>query len=502
MSNRQRPPRRATPAARVLCIGLDAAEPTLLRRWAAAGQMPVLKGLMARGSVAILRPPVGFYVSAAWPSFATAGSPLRHGRFAGRQLVPGSYRVEELANAGIEQEPFWNALSAAGLRVAVVDVPKSVPADGLNGVQLTDWATHDPGQGTGFHCWPPELRESLLAGLPADRLGTCEVQRRGIRGFRRLTETLVCNVRRKGELSCRLLARGPWDLLISVLSEPHCIGHQAWHLHDPDHPLFDPRIAAAIGDPIARVYRAVDEELGRMLAAAGPEALIALMSSHGMGPNYSGDHLLRPMVASILRGRAAGSGAHDGLSLVWNLLPEALRGGLRPLQKGLRRRWQGGEARRGTCFQLPNNASYSALRANLAGREPSGVLADRSALDALYRRLLRELPRFVNVATGTPVVERLWRVEELWPGRRLDDTLPDFLVQWRMDAPVSAVGHPELGVLRGRYRGPRTGEHREQGLLVLAGPGAGTLPPSVDIEELGPLLCRHLGFEARDTVGA
>jgi hypothetical protein len=88
-----------------------------------------------------------------------------------------------------------------------------------------------------------------------------------------------------------------------------------------------------LGDPLERVYRALDAELGRIIEAAGPDTLIVLMGSHGMGPNYSGDHLLRPMVSSVLRGRAGESGAYGGLSARWNLLPDRLRGGLKPLRK-------------------------------------------------------------------------------------------------------------------------------------------------------------------------
>ena len=483
--------------SRIVCIGLDAAEPSLLRAWAASGRMPVLQGLMQRGSAAVLHPPTGFYVSSAWPSFSTSLSPLRHGRFAGRQLCSGSYRVEELSNTEITATPFWETLSSAGKRVAVLDVPKSVPGDRLNGIQLTDWATHDPGQGVGFHCWPAELRGELLGGLPPDRLGTCEVQRSGRKAFQGLTDALITRIQRKGQLTRRLLAREPWDLLISVFSEAHCIGHQAWHLHDREHPRFDARIVAAIGDPIEQVYRALDAELGTIVAAAGPDVLLVLMSSHGFGPNYSGDHLLRPMLSSVLRGRTSGGGAYGGLSRIWDYLPDTLRAGLKPLQKRVRQALLSREQSRGRCFQLPNNASYSGLRANLQGREPEGVLPDWDAVDALHRQLAHELPRFVNDDTGRSVVEHVWRTEELWPDRERMDNLPDFLVQWRMDAAVEAVTHPELGTLRGRYHGPRSGEHREQGMLLMAGPkaglAAGTLPAELGMTEVGPMLCGLLG---------
>lgn len=488
---------------RILCIGLDAADPALLLAMARAGELPALRRLLDSGVWAPLRPPAGFYVSAAWPSFATGLSPLRHGRFAGRQLLPGSDRVDELPNDAVLGTPFWHALSGAGRRVAVVDVPKATPLAGFDGVQLTDWATHDPGQGEGFRCQPTGLARELTEGLPAEPLGACEVHRRGARAFAQLVDALCQRVRAKTELTRRLLDREPWDLLISVFSEPHCIGHQCWHLHDPTHPAHDARLARRLGDPVRTVYRAIDDALAALLAQVDKRTLVVVFSSHGMGPNYSADHLLRSMLRGVLTGRTGNGGAYARLNRLWETFPPPLRAALRPLQQRVRSGLKRTETRRGLCFQVPNNASYSAIRANLAGREPNGRLAAAAGVDALFERLATELPRFENATTGTPVVERVLRVEALWPGRDAHDTLPDFLVQWRQDAPVSALRHPQLGLLRGIYRGPRTGEHREQGLLVMAGPGvvSGEIEAAVDMIDLAPTLSAYLGVELADTDG-
>ena len=79
------------PPAKLLVIGIDAANPELLRRWGADGTMSNLGALMARGLVGETRGIEGFLVGATWPTFSTGVNPARHGFHYTVQLRPGSY---------------------------------------------------------------------------------------------------------------------------------------------------------------------------------------------------------------------------------------------------------------------------------------------------------------------------------------------------------------------------------------------------------------------------
>ena len=88
------------------------------------------------------------------------------------------------------------------------------------------------------------------------------------------------------------LEREPWDLLFTAFAEPHCIGHQCWHLRDPSHPMYDAETAAQIGDPVRDVYVAIDAAIGQIAAAAGNGTDVIVLSATGMCSNYGGNHLL------------------------------------------------------------------------------------------------------------------------------------------------------------------------------------------------------------------
>lgn len=65
---------------RVLILALDAAEPSLLRRWADDGTLPAIKSLIDAGAVARLRNPPGLS-GATWPTLNSGKTAASHARY-------------------------------------------------------------------------------------------------------------------------------------------------------------------------------------------------------------------------------------------------------------------------------------------------------------------------------------------------------------------------------------------------------------------------------------
>src|SRR5579883_3005842 len=105
----------------LLVIGLDGATLDLVGPWVAAGVLPHLGALMARGAWARLRstlPPATF---PAWTSLVTGTNPGRHGVL------------------DFTERALWNYLAAAGRRVAVITVPATYPPEPIDGVMVSGW---------------------------------------------------------------------------------------------------------------------------------------------------------------------------------------------------------------------------------------------------------------------------------------------------------------------------------------------------------------------------
>jgi hypothetical protein len=126
-----RPARERDPApvsARLLVLAIDAANPDLVERWAAAGTLHHLQRLLAEGLSGRCRSVEGFFVGSTWPSLYTAVSPARHGHHSLVQLRPGTYELFRPEDeALVHAPPFWDHLARSGLRSAILDVADRGP---------------------------------------------------------------------------------------------------------------------------------------------------------------------------------------------------------------------------------------------------------------------------------------------------------------------------------------------------------------------------------------
>lgn len=487
---------------RVVVIGLDAADRDLILRWAGEGKLPVLQHLLQTRASGSIDNPDGLYVGAVWPSFYTGVSPARHSRYCFIQLRPGSYEVRPFHPRDVKATPFWDRFSEQGKRVAVIDVPKTYASESINGVHIVDWGTHDPEDGLRTN--PPELAASLSDSYGLDEIQHCNAFRTEAGEFAAFRDALIERIDRKVEMAREFLRREPWDCFVTVFSESHCVGHQCWHLHDATHPKHVPEIRAQIGDPIEQVYAALDAAVGKLLEEVGEDVTVLLVASHGMGPHYDAtfmlDAILRRMEEGPVPPRPP---AQRGVFRVWGLLPPALRRRLRFLTRPIKRKVQPPDwrKRRRRYFQIPNNDVYGGIHINLIGREPHGTVEPGADYEACCAQLTADLQALVNADTGTPLVKRVLRTDELYAGP-CRDWLPDLMVEWDRSAPVSRVSSPKTGLVEGRYRKCRTGDHTKAGLFLAAGSEIGHAEcGEVSIMDFAPTLAEILGVDLPDVDG-
>ncbi|MEA2159847.1 MAG: hypothetical protein QOD66_2227 [Solirubrobacteraceae bacterium] len=518
---------------RILMLGFDAMDPTLAEQLADDGHLPAFRELFRSAGRRPIRNPPGLFVGSLWSTFFTGRSAVQTGFHCWEEIVPGGYERRLTTAESIRGTPFWESLSDAGMRVAVLDVPHSRAGAPLNGIQVSEWGCHD--RHFGFRTYPPELTQEIIdtVGLhpvltadpfsvrewaPDDYIFRDGAQRTGDEE-RSLLAGLLAGAEAKRRMSTNLLAGGPWDLFLSVFGEPHSVGHQSWHLHDANHPRHDVEVRAQVGDPLRQMYEKMDGVLADHLAAIDEETIVLVLLSHGMGPHYDGTHLLPEILRRLdaayrstpersLLGRAAGR--------VWTGMPEFLRAGTRkPLAALLRARvrqremraprdYDTDDERRAQAFYTsPNNFVVGGVRVNLHGRESQGRVHPGRELDELCRRLEADLLALINVDTGGKVITGVERSDTHYERESLD-ALPDLFVQWNQDDPIETVWSPRFGLIHGPYTHWRTGDHRPGGMLLVRGPGIspGATLPAVEISQLSALIAGQLGVALPGADGA
>ena len=492
--------------SRVLALALDACEKDIVLAMVERGELPNIASLLERGAWAPTHNPPGLFVGAVWPTLYTGLSPATHGRYCFRQIVPGTYLIHNTSvRTAVHGRPFWAQLSEAGKRIAVLDVPHSFVVEGLNGIQLVDWGAHDANPG--FQTWPAALADEMRAFGDHPVGVDCNGDRRTAAEFSLLRDHLLAGIELRTQIAEHFLEQEPWDFFLHVFSEAHCVGHQCWHLHDAEHLRHDPAIRAEMADPLPEVYAALDAAVGRLLRHAGPDTTCVILLSHGMGAHYGGNFLLDEILRRIdlaalpFAGRVRAAARERART--------AMPTSLRRLRRSRRLRQADELAserniesprvrplsidpRTRRCFAVPNNDVYGALRLNLIGREPRGLVHPDDA-DAVCEAITSELLGLINNATGEACVRRVLRTVDHYHGESAAD-LPDLLIEWNWEHPIVAVSSRTIGVIAADDPETRTGDHRPEGLLIAVGPGVtpGRLPgriPSVDIAPTVAALC-------------
>lgn len=535
----------------VIAIGLDAADPARIERWMEEGHLPNLAALRGQGTYGRLQTFRTYRAETPWTTFLTGCQRQHTGYWTQIRFRPDGYRVEnEKAYDFHNARPFYEF--ASDRRVAIFDVPHARLSEDLNGIQVTAWGAHSPQTETA----------STPAGLideVAERFGmhpllnddNANIYKR--ESLERLRDGMLQGIRQRTDISLDLMGREDFDLFLTVYGEPHVVGHYFWHFGDPDHPLHAATRGWFPNDPNLEMYRAIDEGIGRICAAAGDEADVVVFAAHGMGPNNM-DLTSLVFLPELLYRRAfpGRTGIAPGIvgdteaepipidtvrelgfaRTLWNLTDESNRlrtelkrrvplryynrlekllgqpgadapispfallerGAVEPFQPSTwyRHLWP-----RMRAFALPS-FSEGYVRLNVRGRESAG-LVDPADFARECEEITAFLTRVTDGRTGQPIVKEVIPMRD-----RADDGDPnaadaDLVVLFEEDHVSDVVDSPDVGRI-GPVPMLRSGSHRADGFILAAGPRIGNraLPEDLHSLDLAPSVLGLLTDEKPD----
>lgn len=472
-------------APKILLLGLDAAEPSCVEKWAGAGRLPNLARLMESGDWTRLLSCAEEFPDEVWPSLYSSQNSAQFGKYYYIQPRPGSQGLELLDDSH-QGRQFWTVASEAGRRCAVIDAPKTALLGPINGIQLANWGCH------AARCeassYPPELLSEIVRRHGGYPLHSCDNHGRSPAEYRKLRDRMVAGVRVRGAALRDLVAREPWDLFFAGFAETHCAGHQFWHFQDPKHPAYDAEDRGRLASAMLDVYAAVDDEIGGLLERADDSTTVIVFSGHGMAPQYHGRDLL-PTLLHIWGLDGPTNNAPDPSAerryeiergLVETLketvpiqLQYAVKSVLpKKLGDAITCRVMGSKNlnSRARLNYVPNNDLNPAFRVNLKGRDLHGVVEPGPEYDALLDFVSKRLRELVNPVTGRPAIRKVTRLHDSYQGPHLD-VLPDLTALWSDEAFISEVRSPGYGTVAGEHHDLRTGGHAAYGFLAMKGPG-------------------------------
>jgi predicted AlkP superfamily phosphohydrolase/phosphomutase len=490
---------------KVLVIGLDGATLDLLGPWIEAGELPNLQRLMRQGAWGTLRTTLPPISSSSWSSFVTGVNPGKHGLV--DFVYPGadSYKVTMINATSRRTRALWNWLNDAGYKVGLLGIPTTYPVEPVDGFMISGFLS--PGLESEW-AHPPGLKQELLAELGEFQLAPDE-RYRSTHRLDRFLDDLAASVENRTQAALYLMRNKPWDLFAVVYWDTDMVQHETWRLIDPSHPRHDPAEAAVHRERILGFHRKVDADVGRLLAEVDSDTLVVVMSDHGFGPVHSfflTNNWLTKL--GLLRFKGTPLTALKRLLFRVGYTPlgmfrivKAL--GLASLRKQVRFQQKAGLVNR--LFLSFDDVDWSRTRAfsigsfgqvyiNLAGVRPHGIVQPGQEYEELKEWIAGEALALRDPRTGEPLVERVYRREEIYSGPYIART-PDLIVQpqgWE----YMAFGHADFG--SNKLVEPiigLSGHHRLDGILILAGVGVkpGTPLQNASILDLTPTILHALG---------
>jgi predicted AlkP superfamily phosphohydrolase/phosphomutase len=285
------------PRPRVLLIGIDGAEWTVLRPLLDAGRLPNLQRLRVKGVSSELLSLENLPPSAAiWTSLATGKIPDQHGVLAGGTNWRTPKAPGPSAHPVRTATALWNIVSAAGLRVVVVGWPATSPPETVHGAMVSD---EYAAEGAGPVTAPPELFDRLRPlRVRPDHVPPAEILR-----FLRETQPPVghpesaqrvwpLRVALAVDASHAAAARELWqiyrpDLLAVHFGGLDVVQHVFWEFMEPSAGPFSPEAAdvARYRDVIPRYYAHLDGLIGDLCRLVGADTTVLVVSDHGFVPS-------------------------------------------------------------------------------------------------------------------------------------------------------------------------------------------------------------------------
>ncbi|MCX5770028.1 MAG: alkaline phosphatase family protein [Candidatus Hydrogenedentes bacterium] len=262
---------------RFLLVGLDGAEPSLVETWMDHGCLPNLDRLRRAGSylpLASTMPPASF---PAWTTCVTGVNPGRHGIFDFTEIAPGPARAVRFVNSTFRKSPaLWNTLSCAGKRVCVLGVPATYPPEPVNGCMVSGFDSPVCGRVDKSFVYPADLYGEISGWRYSD----LDETRIGPGWHEAALPRILKKIEDKERIALKLIAREDWGFFMAVFGESDAVAHHFWLFHDPQSPR---HIRSALSGAVRQVYTRLDSAVGALINAAGPGAVVSVVSDHGSG---------------------------------------------------------------------------------------------------------------------------------------------------------------------------------------------------------------------------
>jgi predicted AlkP superfamily phosphohydrolase/phosphomutase len=453
-------------SGKVLVIGLDGADWRILQPYLDQGLLPNLAQLIEMGVSGDLRSTIPTNSSVAWNTFMTGRNPAKHGVYDFTQRAPNDpTRMVGVNSRSRRCETFFDALARHGRQLGAVNVPITYPPFPVNGFMISGMIVQEGKPYTFPESLAIELDEQV-GGFPVNR-----IRWRFMLGkLEELLDEAVTVTQQRARVLEYLIDRKEWDVLVHVFVTPDRLQHPLMHLIDPEHPCHNPALVQRLGPKLRAAFQTLDAVLGRAHEQIGDDVTLIVISDHGFRSVHKAIHVREILARNgLLKIHRARQAAVPQLARkLLRRLPPAVK---QVLRRDLPANGRVGSPEEMANLDWPETQAYvttmtsQAVYANLAGREPRGIVAPGATCERLLDDIQELLLAERDPANGKPIVEAVLRANEVYHGPWAEEG-PDLLL---LPAPGYAFAKGAKAHLQ-PYEW-FMGDHALDGIIVASGPG-------------------------------
>jgi predicted AlkP superfamily phosphohydrolase/phosphomutase len=493
--------------SKVLVIGIDSLEPTLLRKF--ERDLPNLTRLRQQSPEIRLQcvfPPDSI---PAWVSIHTGLNPAQHGVIHVFDVFETQWQdILSIDPSAFQGRTFWDYASQAGKRVLVLFPFVAFPPWNVNGLMVgramadrrrdggSPWQTERelqacPAEAQGQYALPPFLKE--VSG-----------KHPGINNLGARTREVHEELREKARLGLALSGSVDWDLFFIFFGSLDVVQHSLWRYMDQSDPTYPG--PNPLQDLIRETYKVLDDVVGRLIDQH-PEATLVVLSDHGHGmrptKTVNINELLRQMGLLAAKGHR------------WNPLPRVMEGLKRTVLDFVHDReldyWLlalgktplASSASKGlymstASIDMDRTVAYLSSFAGAKSYSHGGIEIRRDRLgDSEYEhlrdRLIEELAHMRSPEEGTPLMSWICRREDLYSGACISQ-FPDVVfelqdgygVYWGIHTPLIGTAYEH---------NLASGGHKKDAVFFVSGADRRPTRNEMTLMDVAPTTLDLLGME-------
>jgi len=496
-------------AQRVLIIGLDGATFNIIQPLLNKNNLPFFKKLTQQGSYGVVESNLPLNSAANWASLFTGKNPGKHNIYDYLTYDNQSYQPKLITNQSLKSNLIWNIANQYDLRTILLNAPVASYPEPLNGIMVSGMITPLDQR----YAYPDTIAEELqeenyLVDSAFARNLDSEIY------FDQIMKTLM----KQERTFEKLINNHPWDLAILTLNALSKAQHDFWNEKDK----------------IDALYIQIDSFLNNIYKSLDQNTYVLVVSHHGFKPvskkffvnEWLWDIGLLDKKITIQQSRL--TDVYDIIfnhkdhnpSLITNIfartgitknnirsiLPVSLAEILKRIVSWSIKKYfpmeylEIGWEKTKAYFVSTNTQG---ININLKGREPQGIVEPGKEYEQLRGRIISELYRLRDPYTLEPVVDQIFRKEDIFTGEYVDSAPDIIFVPHQYDYYLDSGKRTcRLFIGPALDNFPVHSFHDPKGLFFLSGPGVkkGEKISAISIYDIAPTVLHLLGISAEENL--